>query len=199
MHVGSTILTIQGPAAVTAMSSLTDGTVSALIDGLLASLSGIHVVHESSRVFGTSPDAAVGVVTDAGRAALARISVDGLKFNTFEFQLGRGGYDSDDPMVVVTPDPADTALIDPVWPAADEYASVTRIDRPTTGGVAFLCRAEPDEALFGIGEIGIFAVITGSPVEEEIGTRFLFAIAHRPIFGKAPSDSVGFYVTILPS
>lgn len=200
MHAETAVLTIQGQPAAGGAESVADAPLSVLLAGLPDVLSGLHVVFESSRVFGTTPEAAIGVVTDAGRAALARIPVDGLRFNTFEFQIGRGGYDAEDPMIVVTPDPSDTALLDPIWPAADEYAPVTRIDRPTIGGVAFLCRVEADEALVGIGEIGVFATITASPSNPgEVGDRFLFAIAHRPLLGKAPSDSVGFYVTILPT
>lgn len=46
------------------------------------------------------------------------------------------------------------------------------------------CRLAKSEALYGLGEVGLYIKITNSIVPEEIGDRILFAIAHSPIQAK---------------
>jgi hypothetical protein len=130
---------------------------------------------------------------------MARIAAEGLGFIVDEFQVGRGGYDTSDPTIATAPNPAAVVLDDPIWPSATTRETIDSVEYPNNESVAFLCRLEWAEALHGLGEIGLWATITVSPLfPAEVGTTFLFAIAHVPLQAKTANHVYGWRIVVAP-
>ena len=135
--------------------------------------------------YGSIPNNSIAVLTNIGVTRMNQIASDGLVFGNFEFQVGRGGYDTVDPTQATVPNPAAIGLADPVFPSAVTYEPVDRIDTPNANSKAFLCRLERAECLFAIGELGVFAQVTDPGTTGlVIGDRFMLAIMHFPMRAK---------------
>lgn len=148
-------------------------------------------IYQARSPLGSTTGSAVAVLTDEARTYLPRIGGEGLRLGSYTFQVGRGGYDPSDPAIITIPDPSLPALEDPVFPGAASYEPVDRIERPSDTSAAFLCRLEVGECPYVIGEIGVFAEVTASPSDPaEVGTRFLFCVAHFPIRARASDTEV---------
>mgnify|MGYP000232597477 CR=1 FL=1 len=139
---------------------------------------------------GGVPNTVLVALTDVGAILIARRLVEGLGFKIVGFRVGSTGYDPNDPTQAAPLNPADTALGNTVFPThLLPPEAIDRYESPNDYGISFLCRVASGEAISGIGEIGIFAQITSSPLNpSEVGTYVLFAHAHRPLFGKTTND-----------
>lgn len=132
----------------------------------------------------------LAALTDAGENLIARQMVEGLGYRIVGFRTGRGGYNPGSPLQPTAIDTTATDLEDPYFPtAAAPVETIDRYEQPNDMAAAFLCRVESGESVVGIGEYGIWAEITYSPlVPAEVGTQHLYAIVHRPLFGKTLQD-----------
>jgi len=137
---------------------------------------------------GTSLDI-IALPTDIGRAWLARTLAEGVAFKVVEFAVGRGGYDPSNPTQALPIDPSDTELEDEVF---RDY--IDDIQAPNDLAYAFLCRLEAPEALAGLGELGLWAEVTWSPIPAEIGEKFMIVLAHFPMRVKTRRHVEGFRV-----
>ena len=146
--------------------------------------------------FVTPTDEIVATLTDVGRANIARslLPAEGLSFVLTTFKVGRGGYLDANPVKVLLVDPAATDLIDPVF--TGNFQSIETIIAPNV--VAPICRLDVGDtaADFGLGELGIYATVLASNDSGEIGTSFLFALAHFPLLAKTPSHTLVWRVII---
>lgn len=139
----------------------------------------------------------LSILTNIGRTRCNQIQTDGLRFGNFEFQVGRGGYSPSSPHEVTVPDPDAQALIDPIFPSADSYEPVDRIEHPNAGAIAFLCRLERGECLHPVGELGVFAKVTAAGTSGlVVGSRFLLALAHFPARYKAAGEVMGYRIPL---
>jgi hypothetical protein len=138
-----------------------------------------------------TPGDILALLTNTGRTNLARIITDGLSFQLTSFAVGTDGYDKTSVVTVSTatmPNPALADLETHFWPAITIIPPTEPIDmyqQPNLMAQAVLCRVEWNEAIAALGEIGVWATILWSPVPAEIGTDFLFAIAHFPVQAKS--------------
>ena len=169
-----------------------------LVAGVPPTITGRHALVSCVPLDGV-PNNSVAILTDTARTNLARIVTEGLGFIVSEFQAGRGGYDVNDPTQATSPNPAAVALDDPVYPTPTTYAPLDETTYPNNSAVSFLCRLEATEAIHGLGELGLWATITASPLfPAEVGTRFLFAIAHTPMQGKTLQHTYGWRIIVAP-
>ena len=120
----------------------------------------------------------VAVVTDVARQFMARSLTDGTSIKVVDFAVGTSGYDPANPLSAVIVDPGATALISEVFRDV-----IDQVETATLDGTAksFVGRISREELQAGIGEIGLFAEILDSPFPFEVGTKFLFAVAHQPL------------------
>lgn len=172
--------------------------INEIVGGVPPITTGRHVI-SAYVLYDGVPTAAIAVLTDEGRTNLTRIATEGLAFRVTHFQVGRGGYDPADPTQATTPNPALTTLEDPVWPSPTTYEEIDLEEFPNNEAVAFLCRLESDEALYGLGEIGLIATINNSPLTPaENGTQFLFAAAHVPMQANTENHVYGWRIIVAP-
>jgi hypothetical protein len=118
------------------------------------------------------------VVTDLARQFMARSLTDGTSFQVVDFAVGTSGYDPANPLSAVVVDPGATALISEVFRDVIDQVETATLDGTSK---SFVGRISRTELQAGIGEIGLFAEIKDSPFPAEIGTKFLFALAHQPL------------------
>ena len=141
----------------------------------------------------------VAALTDRARDELARLVLGEVSIQLSSFQVGRGGYQPGNPVQVQTLDPSDTALQDPVPGGADRRDFVV-IEQPIGPNVvAPVCRLDPGDSdvEYGLGELGIFATyLRDDTTPANVGTDFLFALAHFPIISKTPTHAVVWRVII---
>jgi len=174
------------------------GATSMLVAGVPPAITGRFIV-ATCVPYPAATNSAVAILTNTARTNMARIATEGLNFEVLEFQAGRGGYDVADPTQATVPLAASVALIDPVFPTPITYELIDSVEYPNNSSVAFLCRIEKAEALYGLGELGIWATIINSPLfPAENGTKFLFAIAHVPLQGKTDSHVYGWRIVVAP-
>jgi hypothetical protein len=133
------------------------------------------------------------LLTRQGRAELARSLLGETSFQLTAWQVGRGGYTVVNPVRRDPIDINDTALADPVPDAVTKRAFVTIEQLIGPNVVAPICRLDVTDvsADFGIGELGVFATyLRDDVVPANVGTDFLFAIAHFPLVSKTPSHTL---------
>lgn len=116
--------------------------------------------------------------------------VEGLTFEVTRFRVGNGGYNPSAPGSPIALNTADTDLLGDTFPVRSAPAEpIDRLEYASDTAVAFLCRLAASEAIMPIGEWGIYATITASPTDPtEVGDEHLFAMCHRPMFGKTNKD-----------
>lgn len=132
-------------------------------------------------------------VTNRAREYLARSIVDGTSFRITEYAVGTAGYDVGNPLSATLVDPNATSLISEVY-----RDTLDLVETATLDGTAksFVARISRDELAAGIGEIALYAEILNSPFLPEIGTKFMFAVAHQPLNTKTFSHVVSYRVII---
>lgn len=149
--------------------------------------------------FVSPTDSITAFLTTKGRAELARMILGEVSFKLSAFQVGRGGYQVANPVKVELINTTLSALIDPVPDSSDRRDFVT-IEQPiaeTT--VAPVCRLNPGDTdvEYGLGELGLFATYLRDDVTPgNVGTDFLFGVAHFPLIGKTPNHAIVWRVII---
>lgn len=135
-------------------------------------------------------------VTSAGRSAMASLLLGEVAFRLTSFQVGRGGYETTNPVRVTTIDPNATSLIDPIGNRLD----FVTIEQPIGPNIAApICRLNAGVSgyEYGLGELGIFATwLMHDTTPELVGTDWLFALAHFPLLGKTPNHTFVWRVMI---
>lgn len=135
----------------------------------------------------------VAAVTDIARQYMARSLTDGTAFQVVEFAVGTSGYDASNPLTATVVDPTATSLQSEVFRDV-----IDQVETATLDGTAksFVGRIARDELQAGIGEVGIFAEILSSPFPAEVGTKFLFAIAHQPLNVKTDRHVASYRIVV---
>lgn len=132
--------------------------------------------------FTDPPDTIVAVLTDAGREALARVLLGELSFIYDSFAVGRDGYDVLNPVKIVPINTTLTDLVDHFFPASPNTKLIEQpVFRPNLAATTCICRLTTAEGNAGLGEVGLWCKILNSNIPSEIGTLFMFAVAHMPI------------------
>jgi hypothetical protein len=132
-----------------------------------------------------TPDSSQAKLTNAGRSYLARTMLGEVSFKLVGFDVGHAGYLDANPVKIVPVDSSKTDLDSKFYPATG-IVPFEGVERPHPKTIVFNCRlGHSDAANIGaIGEVGLWGEVIESTVPAEIGTRFLFAIAHFPIMVK---------------
>lgn len=135
----------------------------------------------------------VAAVTDLARQYLARALTDGTSVRVTHFAVGTSGYDPANPLSAVAVDPTSTSLISEVF-----RDTIDLVETATLDGTAksFVGRIARDELEAGIGEIGLVATILNSPFPFEVGTQFLFAVAHQPLNTKTNKHVTSYRIIV---
>lgn len=142
-------------------------------------------------MFTSVPDPIIGTLTEIGRTSLARATLGEISFKLSGFAVGRGGYNSTNPVKVDAINPALTDLIDQFFPTIGTTKSIEYIERPTPSTIVANCRLASSEAVSALGEIGLWAEIVDSTISiGEIGTTFLLATGHFPIQTKTLRQAI---------
>lgn len=141
----------------------------------------------------SSVSTVVAAVTDQARQYMARSLTDGTSFQIVEFAVGTSGYDPANPLSATAIDPTSTALDSEIF-----RDTIDQVETATLDGTAksFVGRIARDELSAGIGEVGLFAEILSSPFPLEVGTKFLFAIAHQPLNVKTDRHVVSYRIVV---
>lgn len=144
-----------------------------------------------------TPDSSQAKLTDIGRSYLNRSTIGDASFKLSGFDVGHSGYVDSNPVKILPIDQSSTALDDKYFPLADQENFAGK-ERPHSKTIVFNCRlghSVPDN-IGAIGEVGIWAEVMYSSVPSEIGTKFLFAIAHFPILVKNNQNVFVFRIMI---
>ena len=147
-------------------------------------------------MFTDTPDSVFAVLTDTGRTNFAKMTMGDISFVVDGFAVGRGGYDSVNPVKIVSIDASSTGLIDQFFPTVGITKPVEAIERPYPPTVVINCRLGRDESVSALGEIGVWAKVVDSSDINEIGTTFLLAIGHFPISVKTLRKAVLYKIII---
>lgn len=133
------------------------------------------------------------LLTTQGRKFHALQDAEGLAWGSYEYQFGGGGFDTLTPTTVLDVDPEATALIDPIG----SPAAISGFDRPNPKALAFRVEVPIGSLSFEMGEVGIWATVTYSPLQPLlVGQRFLLALAHFPAFCKNQRLGLVAYVVV---
>jgi hypothetical protein len=152
--------------------------------------------------FTTPTDDIIAELTDSSRNGFARsvIPAEAYAFKLIGFTVGRDGYQIANPVKVSPIVPALSNLVDPVFPTIYGPSHVSFIVEPfefieeiiSPEIIAPICRLAPTdfESNYGLGELGVWAEVVRFAVGSEVGTKFLFAVAHFPLLGKTQSHTL---------
>lgn len=147
-------------------------------------------------MFTDTPDPILAQLTDEGRTNFARMTLGEISFTLDGFAVGRGGYNSTNPVHITPIVGSLTALEDQFFPTSGTKA-VEAIERPYESTVVANCRLARDDAVSALGEIGVWATIIYSLVNpSEVGTQFLLAVSHFPIVTKTLRQAILYRVII---
>lgn len=146
-------------------------------------------------MFTDPSDPIVSVLSDAGRTAFARSILGDISFILKGFAVGRGGYLSSNPVKIIPIVSSDVSLIDQIEPLTGQQA-FEAVEQPTQATIVANCRLASDQALFGLGELGLFAEVVYSTIPSEIGDVFLFSISHYPLQTKTLRQAILYRIII---
>lgn len=129
-------------------------------------------------------DGSIAQLTDAARALYARQQLGDVAFKWLGFNVGRFGYNDTNPVKVVPINPSLTSLVDTVFPTLT-LKDFDISEKPNPKAISMVCRLATTEANFGLGEIGIWAVINWSNSNPlEVNQNVLMAVSHVPLQSK---------------
>lgn len=142
--------------------------------------------------FTSATDTIVSTLTSQGRDLLARSLLGQVSFRLSGFKVGRAGYDMGDAVKLdpATPlDPADSDLIDPVFPIPiTTIKPFVAVEKPYPNVAVAVCRLNRNEATYGLGELGVWArVLRVDPPADmtyTAGQDYMVAVAHFPLMSK---------------
>ncbi len=140
-------------------------------------------------------------LTDQGRDLLARSLLGQVSFQFSGFQAGRAGYELANPVIAESVYSGSTQLEDPIFPLGGVgVAPLITIEAPYATVVSPVCRLNRNDALYGIGEIGLYVRIARSIPPADafyvVGEDYLFALAHTPIMSKTDKTILVFRFVI---
>lgn len=160
-----------------------------ILDGE-AQFSQVKVQVWTSPEWTAATDVSAFELTDQADFFINRSISDGTIYAVTSFGVGTGGYNPTTLVNVLPVVKADTALVNQVYQGP--VGKVTFEDG-SPQKVTYWCRA-PRGALVGnsVGEIGLYATILWSPLPIEIGSEFLWGIAHMPAQAMTEND-IGLY------
>ncbi len=141
-------------------------------------------------------DSVIAALTNDGREIMARIGIGELSYQFTGYKVGRGGYPNANPVKVDPINPVLTDLLDPVFPiTTGALQPFSTIEKPYPNVTALVCRLDRFQALYGLGEIGIWVTIRMSTIAAlDSGTtvavddEVLYGVAHHPMKGKTSND-----------
>jgi hypothetical protein len=114
-------------------------------------------------------------VTTVGEANIARSISDRLVWVVDQYQVGKGGYQADNPAVVRPVEPADATLEQPLW-----TGSVAKAVK-NGWSATYYCAVPPDVISDPIGEVMLWArIVSSNNPGDVVGTRFPLAVGHFP-------------------
>ena len=142
-----------------------------------------------------APDPIVATLTNQGRNALARATIGDISVKIKGFAVGREGYVMGNPVHITALDPSQPALVDQFFPLIGRK-NIETFERPYPTTLVVNCKIKPDEFVSALGELGVWVVVVNSSIPAEIGTEFLFAIAHFPIITKTYRQALLFRLII---
>lgn len=142
---------------------------------------------------GAGVSTVVAAVTDLGRQFMARSLTDGTSVRITHYAVGSSGYDPANPFSAVAVDPTATSLVSEVYRDTIDLVETATLDATAKSFVARIAR---EELAAGIGEIALVATILSSPFPSEVGTQFLFAIAHQPLNVKTFNHVVSYRIIL---
>lgn len=147
--------------------------------------------------FTDTPDSVLATLTNVGRTQFARSILGEVSFIVKGFAVGREGYTDANPVKIDAINPALTALEDQIFPAVPgDIKAIETIELPSPKTLVLNCRLAQNEAVAGLGELGIYAEIVDSIVPSEIGDQFLLALSHMPLITKVPQQVIVFRLII---
>lgn len=139
----------------------------------------------------TSPtDTIETVLTTTGRDLLARMILGEVSFYLVGFKVGRDGYLPANPVLLSgSPDPAASDLGDPIFPLPTNTTKpFVQLEAPFPNVASAVARLDRNEALYGLGELGVFVRIarsTGSSAAVyTVDSDYMFGLAHMPLMSK---------------
>ena len=137
----------------------------------------------------------IATVTNTGRQRHAQGLVTGKAFKITHFEAGSEGHDPSDPLVALPPDPSITELPGRVF--GPEPVDATGFISPTCPyWDAYIERTEANGTY--ISSVALVATITdnGDDPVDEVGTQFVYAVAHFPRNPKTSADRFEFQIGI---
>jgi hypothetical protein len=137
--------------------------------------------------FTDTPDSSTARLTEGGRTYLARSIYGEVAIKLTGFDVGHAGYVDANPVKVQPVIPSNTSLDSKYFPATPAGVEpFVSIERPHPKTLVLNCRLDHSDPsnIGAIGEVGIWGEVVMSEVPSEVGTKFLFAIAHFPILTK---------------
>lgn len=140
-------------------------------------------------MFTDTPDPIIAILTDEARTKFAQMTLGLLSFKIKGFAVGRSGYIDLNPVKITPIDGSLMDLEDHFFPAIG-IKLVETIETPTLSTVVANCRLAKDDAVAGLGEIGVWAEIVYSLAPSEIGDTFLMAVSHFPIVTKTLRQAI---------
>lgn len=127
--------------------------------------------------------------TNQARQALTNMALNGQpSWQITSFAVGTGGYHPANVTQTLQVDPTRTELMNEIF--RDTYDHTEQINQ---FGTVFVCHLQEDEALGGIGEVGLVAMYTSG---ESAGQEFLFSIAHTGYITKTNNTTVTFRIAL---
>jgi len=140
---------------------------------------------------GVSPISAA--VTDIARQFMARSIVDGTSFQVTHCAVGSSGYEVSNPLAALSVDPTATSLVSEVYRKTIDLVETATLDATAK---SFVVRIGREDLAAGIGEIALFATIVDSPFITEIGSQFMYAVAHQPLNVKTLNHVVSYRIIV---
>lgn len=137
-----------------------------------------------------TPSPIISTLTSEARTNFARAALGEISFIVKGFAVGRGGYLDANPVLIDVIDPDLTALIDHFFPTAGGIKDFEAIEKPLPSTVVVNCRLNSDEAVSGLGEIGLWAETIFSTIPAEIGNTWLMAVSHHGLQTKTLRQAV---------
>jgi len=132
-------------------------------------------------------------VTDVARQFMARSITDGTSFQITHYAVGTSGYDVSNPVSALLVDPTSTSLMSEVYRKPIDLVETATLDATAK---SFVARIGRTDLAAGIGEIALFATILDSPFISEIGTQFMYAVAHQPLNTKTLHHVVSYRIIV---
>lgn len=136
--------------------------------------------------FTDTPDSSLAKLTNSGRSYYARMIMGDVSFKLVGFDVGHSGYVDANPVKVSPIDQSSSTLDNKFYPTTGIQDFEGDIQYPHPKTAVLNCRlGHSDPTNIGaIGEVGVWGEVVSSSIEAEIGTKFLYAIAHTPILVK---------------